>query len=574
MYFRFPLLLLLIIVGLVGLIIFKGQIDDLVSADPAKTELTSPEQSTQKPTEESPSYEQPLQSISAAELRAHIAFLADDLLEGRDTGSKGAKLAARYIAAQFEKLGLKPVGKGNSFYEPVYLYERTISSASEFKIEVDGELIPLKYKEDFLIETASTSTGTVLVRDLVFTGFGIQAPEYDYDDFKDLDVSGKAAVYLSGEPSSKDDKFFEGEKSTRYSSGSRKRKTARENGADATIRIIRPELLKRIRWRGFQFSYARPKISLKKAASTGDAGDFAAVVIHPKAAELIFAGTQQSFSDINKAALEGPIRSFEMNKKIELKISVDEKQVVEKNVVGFLEGSDPELKSEVVVFTAHYDHVGIGTPVEGDSIYNGAADNASGTAGLIELAEAFSSLPDRPKRSMLFLAFTAEEKGLLGSKYYLSNPIFPISTTVANFNLDMIGIGDTTGIVVYGVERNSLGQMITKAADKIGLKILPDELPEQRIFYRSDHFSFAQKGIPAIMPGFGVDREWFSSEFDKFYHQPSDDVRLSYFNFNYMSKTVQAVFLAGLWVANAEEAPKWTPGDEFDVQKGMQNKTH
>ncbi|MCH7755194.1 M28 family peptidase [candidate division KSB1 bacterium] len=252
-----------------------------------------------------------------------------------------------------------------------------------------------------------------------------------------------------------------------------------------------------------------------------------------------------------------------MNKKVQMKFIVENKQIEDSNVAGFLEGSDPELKSEVIVFTAHYDHMGIGTPVKGDSIYNGAADNASGTSGLIELAEAFSLLPQRPKRSLLFLAVTAEEKGLLGSEFYVTNPIFPLAKTVANFNLDMIGIGDTTGMVVYGIERSTLGDMITKAVQEVGLEIIPDELPEQRIFYRSDHFSFVKRGIPSIMPGFGIRREWFAN-FNKFYHQPSDDANLSYFNFGYMKKNVQAIFLAGLWVANAEKSPTWTPGDEFE----------
>ncbi|RMF66200.1 MAG: M28 family peptidase, partial [Calditrichaeota bacterium] len=256
------------------------------------------------------------------------------------------------------------------------------------------------------------------------------------------------------------------------------------------------------------------------------------------------------------------VHPFELNKKVEYRIDFENKTIEDRNVVGFLEGSDPGLKSQIIVFTAHYDHIGVGTPVNGDSTYNGAADNASGVSGLLELADAFSSLPNPPRRSLLFLAVTAEEKGLLGSEYYVEHPLFPLEQTVADFNLDMIGIGDTTGIVVYGIDRTTLGEEIRKAAARVGLKILPDEMPEQRIFYRSDHFNFAKHGIPVAFTGFGLRRAWFD-EFEKFYHQPSDDRTLP-FNYHYMKKHMQALFLAALAVADADEPPKWAPGDEFE----------
>ena len=563
MYFKFPLLLLILVAGLVGIIIFKDHLDDRVSAaNKAEPVKISSAEIPEISEDISATHLAALQSIGSSDLRRHVVFLADDSLEGRDTGSRGARIAALYISSQFDKFGLRPAGEDGSYYQPVYLNEKKISPDSEFKIEIDGEMIPLKYKEDFLVVTAPNQSGVEVTRDLIFTAFGIQASEYEYDDFKNLDVKGKATIYVSGEPPSEDEEYFEGSEASQYSNPSTKRRTAKENGAAVTIGIALPELLEQISWGGIQNFYARSKMSLKNDASTAGE-DFAAIVLHPDAGELLFAGAERSFSDIKKTALEGTIQPFQMNKKIQMKLIVENRQIEDNNVAGFLEGSDPELKSEVIVFTAHYDHVGIGTPVKGDSIYNGAADNASGTSGLMELAEAFSLLPQRPKRSMLFLAVTAEEKGLLGSEFYVQNPIFPLVKTLANFNLDMIGIGDTTGVVVYGIERSSLGDMITRAVKEVGLKIIPDELPERRIFYRSDQFSFVKRGIPAIMPGFGIRREWFAN-FNKFYHQPSDDANLSYFNFGYMKKNVQAIFLAGLWVANAEKSPTWTPGDEFE----------
>ena len=572
MYFRFPLLLLIIVAGLVGIIIFKDRLDDRVSAankaEPVKIPFAA--ETSEIPEDISNTHLTALQSISSSDLRRHVVFLADDSLQGRDTGSRGARIAALYISSQFDKFGLRPVGENGSYYQPVYLSEKKISADSEFKIEIDGEMVPLKYKDDFLVVTPPNQSGVEVTHNLIVTACGIQASEYEYDDFKNLDVKGRATIYVIGEPPSEDEKYFKGSKASQFLNDSTKRRTAKENGAAVAIGVVLPELFEQISWGGIQNFYARSKISLKNDVSTAGE-DFVAIILHPDAGELLFAGAERSFSDIKKTASEGTIQSFEMNKKIQMKLIVEHKQIEDSNVAGFLEGSDPVLKSEVIVFTAHYDHVGIGTPVKGDSIYNGAADNASGTSGLMELAEAFSLLPQRPKRSMLFLAVTAEEKGLLGSEFYVQNPIFPLVKTLANFNLDMIGIGDTTGVVVYGIERSSLGDMITRAVKEVGLKIIPEELPEQRIFYRSDQFSFVKRGIPSIMPGFGIRREWFAN-FNKFYHQPSDDANLSYFNFGYMKKNVQAIFLAGLWIADAEKPPSWTPGDEFENAREAKKK--
>jgi len=392
MYFRFPLLLLIIVAGLVAIIIFKDRLDDRVSAANKPEPLKIPSAEIPKISEDiSATHLAALQSIISSDLRRHVVFLADDSLQGRDTGSRGARIAALYISSQFDKFGLQPVGDNDSYYQPVYLNEKKILSDSEFKIEIDGEMVPLKYKDDFLVVTPPNQSGVEVTRDLIFTAFGIQALEYEYDDFENLDVKGKATIYVSGEPPSEDEKYFEGSRASQYSNPSTKRRTAKEKGAAVAIGVALPELLEQISWGGIQNFYARSKISLKNNTSTAGE-DFAAVVLHPDAGELLFAGAKRSFSDIKKTASEGTIQSFEMNKKVQMKLMVEHKQIEDSNVAGFLEGSDPVLKSEVIVFTAHYDHLGIGTPVKGDSIYNGAADNASGSSGLMELAEAFSLL--------------------------------------------------------------------------------------------------------------------------------------------------------------------------------------
>jgi Zn-dependent M28 family amino/carboxypeptidase len=231
----------------------------------------------------------------------------------------------------------------------------------------------------------------------------------------------------------------------------------------------------------------------------------------------------------------------------------------DRNVIGILPGSDPELKHEAMVFTAHFDHVGIGKAVAGDSIYNGATDNASGTSGLLALAEAFGNLPAQPKRSLLFMALTGEERGLLGAYYYTENPIVDLKNTVACINLDMIGIGDDSGIIAYGGERSSLGEIMEAALEQVGLTSMPDPVPEERIFQRSDHYAFAEKGVPSILTGYGVDREAFERHL-KYYHQPGDDASRP-FDYEYIQHHIAAVVLAGWQIANAPDPPSWTKGD-------------
>jgi len=317
MYFRFPLLLLILLAGLVGMIIFKGHSGDRVSAaNKAEPVKISSAETPEIPKDISSAHLKALHSIGSSDLRRHVVFLADDLLQGRDTGSRGARIAALYISSQFDKFGLRPVGEDGSYYQPVYLNEKKISADSEFKIEIDGEMVPLKYKDDFLVVTPPSQSGVEVTRDLIFTAFGIQASEYEYDDFKNLAVKGKATIYVSGEPPSEDEKYFKGSKATQYSNGSTKRRTAKRNGAGAVIGVVLPELFEQISWGGIQNFYARSKISLRKDASTGEE-DFAAVILHPDVGELLFAGTEQNFCDIKKAATDGTLQPFEMNKKMQ-----------------------------------------------------------------------------------------------------------------------------------------------------------------------------------------------------------------------------------------------------------------
>ncbi|TDI82961.1 MAG: M28 family peptidase [Caldithrix sp.] len=559
MYFRFPLILLFLLVCLVAFVLLQSRFERYIPE--AKGMPSHGAADLQLAREEA------LLTIRATDLRAHLEFLADDLLEGRDTGSHGAAVAAKYIASHFERNGLAPVGDGETYFQSVPLKLKKILPMSLLEIEIGGEMVPLRYGKDFLVTGVASESGQDISAVAVFAGFGITAEEYDYDDYKDIDVQGKVAVVVSGEPASDDEAFFKGKQRTRQSSARTKRTRAREEGAVAVIGIMREEQLDHFSWPALRKYFTKAQVKLVTEDESPQ--NFPSVVLHPEAARLVFAGSPMDYEEIDTKAKEGHTQAFALNKRVRIKIHFEDGDLAEKNVVGFLAGSDPQLKSEVVIFSAHYDHVGIGAAVKGDSIYNGAADNASGTSGLLELAEAFASLSERPRRSMLFLGLTAEEKGLLGSEYYVEHPLFPLEKTVANFNLDMIGIGDTTALVVYGIERSTLGDYVRKAAAEFGLEIWPDDMPEQRIFYRSDHYNFARKGVPAILPSFGVKRSNFS-DFTKFYHQPSDDANLPWLNYNYMQKHVRVVFQAAWWVANADDAPQWAPGDEFGKIRAKQ----
>lgn len=560
MYFKLPLAIVFFFLILAGLFLFKDQLWSPAATVPE--ELNGVQQPVDSAIEA-------INSIHVRDLQAHLEFLADDLLQGRDTGSTGAQIGARYIVTQFQRFGLQPGAEGETFYQAVPLTRKQVLASSQLSVEVDGEMIPLRYGDDFLVTGTPARSGVSVTKQLTFAAFGITAPEYDYNDYEGLDVQDKFSVYLSGEPNSEDSTFFAGARPSRYSFGPGKRRTAEKHGASAAFGIVRNEQLARFSWSGLKSFLARPQVRLADASADPRTTSFPGVILHPEVADLVFAGARSSYKDIDDKASGGFVEPFAMQKRAKLKIDFVEDGVKSDNILGFIKGADPQLESEVIVFTAHYDHIGIGTPVAGDSVYNGAADNASGVSGLLELAEAFSQLATPPRRSLLFLATTAEEKGLLGSLYYTLHPVFPIEKTVANFNLDMIGIIDSTAMVVYGIERSSLGDKMRRAAKQFGLKILPDDMPEQRVFFRSDHYNFALQGVPAIFPSFGIQKPQ-ENIFNEFYHQPSDGPHLKWLNYRTMKRQVQTVFQAALWVANADARPEWTPGDEFEKHRMQQ----
>jgi hypothetical protein len=542
MYFRFPLLLILVASIIIGVIFFKNKIP---GANPPSTVV--PTTSLEPGLPES----RPSESIKKRDLKTHLEFLADDLLQGRDTGSFGGRIASLYIASQFEKFGLvAPVG-GTSYFQDIQFATVVSTPNTTMEIEVDGEMISLSYEEDFIVSSFPWRSGETVSATMVFTGYGIEAPEYGYSDFEQVDITERVTIFMSGEPKDGTSSFFEGDEvSSQYALASSKRVIAKEKGSVASINLVHPSILEQTDW-----DRIRAFTQSRNMRIQDEGLAFPSIVLHPKVGELLFSGTSKTFEAICEDAETGRFTSFESNKRVRLTIHFEEDILSDRNVIAELPGSDPSLKDEVVIFCAHYDHIGIGKAMEQDSIYNGAIDNASGVSALLELAEAFSMVEPAPARSVLFIAFTAEEKGLLGSRYYSRFPTHPIRNMIGVINFDMIGIGDSTGIVVYGYEKSTIGDVIKRAAESAGLRIIPDELPEQRIFYRSDHYNFDREGVPSVLTGLGLRRDNLE-QYRSYYHQPVDDATLP-INYSYMQKHTVALLAAGLELANARERPHW-----------------
>lgn len=522
-----------------------------------------------------PALDQAMARIRPEAVRAHLRFLADDLLEGRGTGSRGYLLAAKYVAARFEALGLEPAGGGGSYFQTVPMQTvSTVPARSSFALIRDGKRTELKWGEEFLLSsTVLAAPEAEVTAPLVYAGFGIHAPELGYDDYAGIDVQGKIVVVLSGAPAR-----FPNDQRAYYSVNQFKIDGALARGAVGVIGVLTPADAQRLPWVFVLRAFGAP--SYQWLTETGTA--FRArpqargsAVLHQKAAEALFAGTKHSLEEVFRAAEAGEPLSFELPVEAEMRTASAREKAESPNVAALLRGSDPKLRDEVVVLTAHLDHLGIGEPVDGDAIYNGAYDNASGVASLLEMANAFASLPVPPRRSVLFLAVTGEEHGLQGAEYFVHHPTVPRAALVANLNVDMfMMLHPLRDIVAWGAEHTSLGPVAQEAARRLGLSVGPDPFPEQVVFIRSDQFAFLHEGIPALFLGSGFDAgepgagavamgKWLQTR----YHQPSDDLSQT-FDFEAGAKFVQVNFLVGYLVAQGEERPSWNPGDFFAPKGG------
>ncbi len=507
--------------------------------------------------------------ISGERMRQHVKFLASDLLEGRGVGTRGGELATNYIAAQFALAGAKPAGENNTYFQRVPMVGVTTSPDATLSAVGPNQTVSFKWLDDFVGESQLQEPTDQFDAEAVFVGHGIVAPEFHWDDYKGVDVKGKVLILFTNEPPSNDPKFFGGRALTYYGRWTYKYEEAARMGAKAVL------ILHTTPTAGYGYDVLRssegkenPQLKLQPGQP---ALAFAGWITQDAGAKLL-ALSGKTVDEMLKAANSRDFRPIPLGIHIRADIPAQIRQLQASNVIAKVEGSDPQLKSQAVIFTAHWDHLGIGPAVNGDSIYNGAVDNATGCAMIIEMARAWAALEHKPKRSALFMAVTAEEAGLLGSEYYAEHPMIPLAKTALNLNFDAFyPFGRTKDVSVTGAERTTAWPAVEEAAHRMELTIKPDAQPEQGHFYRSDHFSLAHAGVPAFSIDLGTDYygkpagygdKIFEEYNDKHYHQPSDEYHDDW-DFSGMQEAAQFGFLIGMTVANEPRLPTWHAGDEF-----------
>ena len=508
----------------------------------------------------------------AANIRAHITFLASDLLEGREAGSPGYDIAANYVASQFTQLGLKPAGVDGSYFQPVPMVGwRAVDAGSFDIIDKAGKVTPLVSAEDFLIGRNPMAAETKVNAGLVFVGFGIVAPEHRRNDYAGLDVKGKIVVVMSGAP-----KFLQTEERAYYTNNRTKRAAAEARGAIGMITLSsRAEEVARPFSNGVRFAK-----SWNMSWKDGQGHPFTVAPKVPglaslsaKGAQKIFEGAPVSLDAVMAAVTtnEGKLPRFALPVSARIETRTEFKSIDSRNVVGMVEGSDPKLKDEVIVLSAHLDHIGISAPVKGDTINNGALDNASGVATTLEVARALLQGPTPPKRSVLVLVVTGEEKGLVGAEYFARNPTVERQRLVADVNLDMpVLTYDFIDVTAFGADRSSIGPAVQRAAGRMGIGLSPDPLPQEGLFTRSDHFRFVEVGVPAVflMTGFGGEgAKAFQHFMSTDYHKPSDDLSLP-INFEAGAKFARLNHEIIRELADMPQTPAWNPGDFFGTKFG------
>ncbi|MFK8015882.1 MAG: M28 family peptidase [Gammaproteobacteria bacterium] len=511
--------------------------------------------------------------IRSEAFRAHVHFLASDLLEGREAGTRGYDLAAHYVATQFDLMGLTPAGADDGFFQTVPLRAAWRDPAAMALTIAHGTTSQtLTFKDDYLLRNSATTTSSRVDSDAVFVGFGIDAPGRQHNDYAGLDVSGKTAVVLSGFPTG-----WPSEEGAFFSSGSHKLKTAEANGAVAVLFVYTDAMETVAPWA--RMTQNTDAVSMSWLQSDGvprtaAPGIRLGGILSPDAAAYLFEGAPKTYAEVRAEAVAGTPQGFALIQSVQLRAGSRFEDRHSANVAGMVMGTDPKLRDEYVVITAHLDHLGIGTPVDGDTIYNGALDNAAGIAAMLEAARALQL--DPPRRSVLFLAVNAEEKALLGSEYFAFNPTVPIDAIIANVNLDMpVLLYDFEDLIGFGADHSSLSDTLRSTLADMNLGLAPDPFPEQAIFVRTDHFRFVQQGIPAISlaTGRGIDANdanTFSSLIGfirTHYHQPSDDLSRP-IHYAAGARFAEVNYRLLKSIADADTAPRWNTGDFFGDRFG------
>jgi Zn-dependent M28 family amino/carboxypeptidase len=505
-------------------------------------------------------------------LRAHVRFLSDDLLEGRGPATRGDQLAQRYIATQMEALGLQPGAPDGTWYQAFDIVGVTSHSPQTLTARKGGQSVDLKYHQDFIAVTGVDEPQARLTdAEIVFVGYGIVAPEYGWDDYKGVDLKGKVLLMMNNDPED-DPKLFAGKTRLYYGRWDYKYDQAARTGAAGAI-IIHTTPSAGYGWQVIQTSWTGEQFSLPYEG--GPQLQVKAWVTEDSARKLASLGGQD-LDALRAAAQKKDFRPVPLGATVSLEMKADVSKKQTANVIGRMPGSDPALGKEAVIYTAHHDHLGIRTDAKPgeDAIYNGALDNASGVASFLGIAKAIASLPQAPRRSVIFAAVAAEEQGLLGAKYLAAHPPIPPGRLAANINMDGMNIlGRTKDLTMIGLGKSSLDDWIHGIAALQGRKIVPDQFPDKGFFYRSDQFALARIGVPAAYFDAGTDvvgkpagwgkaqqEEWEA----KHYHQPSDELRPEW-NLSGAVEDAQLYLYLGLKVANETALPAWKPGDEFEA---------
>lgn len=513
-----------------------------------------------------------IKAINAGSFAQHIKILASDAFEGRKPFTRGEDSTIQYLAAQFKQLGLQP-GNGNSYFQEVPMVSISSKPAGNLVIKGSKGEVTLQYLEDFVAATRRVQD-QVSIRnsELVFAGYGIIAPEYHWNDYKGLDVKGKTVIVLINDPGFADSTLFKGRTMSYYGRWTYKFEEAARQGATGVI-IIHETAAASYPWKVVRSGWSNSKLYLQ----TADNNQHRTALegwISQDAAQKIFqlAGISP---DIMQKARTKDFRPVDLHLQTSLDINNTIKKSTSHNVLAVLPGA--KRPQECVVYSAHWDHFGIGEPVKGDSIYNGAVDNATGTAGLLELATAFTRLPQKPERSVLFLSVTGEEQGLLGSEYYAAHPTFAMDKIVADINLDVLNtFGRTKDITVIGYGQSELDEYALRAARKQGRITIPESNPEGGWFFRSDHFNFAKKGVPGLYIGPGtaaIDHEagWGKEQTATYnrlrYHSPADEFDPATWVMDGMVEDIRLLFDVGYHLSNESSFPAWKKGSEFKAYR-------
>jgi Zn-dependent M28 family amino/carboxypeptidase len=510
-------------------------------------------------------------SAPAQRIEADVRYLADDKLEGRDTGTRGYDLAAKYVAHRYAELGLKPGAEDGSYFQSVPLLKALRQKqGAQLVVERGGTRQSLAFRDEFLPGLNYNAPSHELTAPAVFVGQGVHAPDLGQDDFAGVDVRGKIAVLFPGAPAR-----FDNDRRAFYSSGTQKLQALAERGAVGAVFVNTPEYEERGPWQKAAAKWNMPGMRLRAADGTG-IDTFpqlkATASVSAAAAGRLFAGSAHSVDALFKANAAGLLKPFDLPGTLTLAGSTLVESAESRNVVGRLDGSDAVLGREFIAYTAHLDHIGVGAAVNGDSIYNGAMDNALGVSIMLEAARQLNIATTKPKRSLLFIALTGEEKGLLGAEWFATHPTVPKADLVANINMDMpVLLAPTRDVVPIGLEHSTLKTSLETAAKEIGVGLSADPFPEEVVFVRSDQYAFVRAGVPAVYLDGGIEPAAAGGAspkdaMDRFlrncYHQPCDDASQP-IQYQDAARLAQLNARIGTLVGNAQERPRWNKGDFF-----------